>query len=457
VPTQRLTARNLVPLLLGLTLNPINSSIIATALVPIGNAFHATAAETAWLIAALYLATSVGQPLMGRLADLYGAVPIFYAGVILTTLAGIGGSLAPSLGVLIAWRVVLGLGTSAAYPAAMILLRRFAADTEGRLRPGALSAVTIAGQVSIVVGPTLGGLLVQLAGWRTTIVAVVPVALSAGLLGAFWLPRGTTPRGEARSAIRDVDFAGIATFAGGLTLLLVTLLHPRNVSLYAVGGMIVCFALWFAIERHSCAPFIDVRMLAKNRRLLAVYARYIAIYAIFYAVFYGFPQWIEEAHRATPAQAGLLMLPTSLVAIACALLASRLRPKTALLIGCAGALAGSVMLLILHAGSPAYAILAASAVLGIPNGMNPVSEQATLALHAEVKYMGVASGLLRTAGYIGAMLASSLIAITFAGGADDAALHSMAFVLIALAALLVLVSAVRVAGSTFLSRPLHKR
>lgn len=440
-----LTKRNLTPLLLGLTLNPINSSIIATALVPIGDAFHANAAETAWLIAALYLATSVGQPLMGRLADIYGAIPIFYAGVVLTMLAGIGGSLAPSLSALIAWRVVLGLGTSAAYPAAMILLRRFAADESGRLRPGALSAVTIAGQVSIVVGPTLGGLLVLYGGWRTTIVAVVPVALCAGILGLLWLPRGTTPRGEARGSMRDIDFAGIATFAAGLTLLLVTLLHPQHVSVPVIAAMIACFVLWFFIERRSSAPFIDVRMLAQNGRLLAVYARYIGIYTIFYSVFYGFPQWIEESHRATPAQAGLLMLPTSLVAIACAMLGSRMRPRTGLLIGCIGALAGAVVLLGLHAASTAYVILGASAVFGIPNGMNPVSEQATLAMHAHVKYMGVASGLLRTAGYIGAMLASSLIAIAFAGGARDSALHAMAFVLIALAVLLVLVSGLRAA------------
>lgn len=441
---QRLTARNLVPLLLGLTLNPINSSIIATALVPIGDAFHANAAETAWLIAALYLATSVGQPLMGRLADIYGAVPIFYAGAALTALAGIGGSLAPTLSVLIGWRVVLGLGTSAAYPAAMILLRRFAVDEEGRMRPGALSAVTIAGQVSIVVGPTIGGLLVLFAGWRATIVAVVPVALLAALLGAFWLPRGTTPRGSARGAARDIDFAGIVTFAAGLSLLLVALLHPRAVSPYVLGAMMTCFVLWFVIERRAQAPFIDVRMLARNGRLVAVYARYIGIYTIFYSVFYGFPQWLEQAHHATPAQAGLLMLPTSLVAITCAMLGARLRPKTSLLLGCAGALAGAVLLLGLHAQSTAYAILAASAVLGIPNGMNPVSEQATLALHAEVKYMGVASGLLRTAGYVGAMLASSLIAITFREGARDVALHTLAAVLTVLAALLVVVSGIRV-------------
>lgn len=443
----QLTPRNLVPLLLGLTLNPINSSIIATALVPIGDAFHATAAETAWLIAALYLATSIGQPLMGRLADMYGAVPIFYAGAVLTTLAGVGGSLAPSLDVLIGWRVVLGLGTSAAYPAAMIMLRRFAADEDGRLEPRALSAVTIAGQVSIVVGPTIGGLLVLFAGWRATIVAVVPVALLAVIFGMVWLPRGTTPRGAARGSTAGIDFGGILTFAAALTLLLVTLLHPRSPSPYVLVAMVICFAAWFAIELRTGAPFIDVRMLARNGRLVAVYARYIGIYTIFYSVFYGFPQWLEQAHHATPAQAGLLMLPTSLVAIGCAMLGARLRPKIALFVGCAGALFGCILLFGLHAQSAAFAILAVSAVLGIPNGMNPVSEQVTLALHAHVDYMGVASGLLRTAGYVGAMLASSLIAITFRGGAHDSALHSLAFVLVTIAIVLVAVSGVRIVAT----------
>ncbi|HEY9180908.1 MAG TPA: MFS transporter, partial [Candidatus Baltobacteraceae bacterium] len=295
------------------------------------------------------------------------------------------------------------------------------------------------------VGPTIGGVLVLFAGWRATIAAVVPVALLALALGAIWLPRGTTPRGASRGSIADIDFGGIATFAVGLTLLLVTLLHPRSFSPYVVGAMVLCFAAWLCIEWRTRAPFIDIRMLARNGRLVAVYARYVGIYTIFYSVFYGFPQWLEQAHRATPAQAGLLMLPTSLIAIVCALFGSRLHPKTALFAGCCGALAGALLLLGLHAYSTAYAILTASAVLGIPNGMNPVSEQATLALHAHVDVMGVASGLLRTAGYIGAMLASSLIAIAFSRGANDAALHTLAGVLVALAAILVLVSGARLA------------
>jgi MFS family permease len=191
-----------------------------------------------------------------------------------------------------------------------------------------------------------------------------------------------------------------------------------------------------------------VRMLAQNPRLVAVYGRYVGIYTIFYSVFYGFPQWLEQAHHATPAQAGLLMLPTSLVAIACTMIGARMRPRTALLLGCAGALVGCVLLLFLHVQSAAYAVLAASAVFGIPNGMNPVSEQATLALHANPAQMGVASGLLRTSGYVGAMLASSLIAITFSGGiAGDHPLHLLATILLVIAAVLAIVATMRVVNA----------
>ncbi|MUZ75287.1 MFS transporter [Agrobacterium vitis] len=64
--------RFVVPLAFGSILNPVNSTMIATALVPIAVNFHASVAETGWLIAGLYLASAVAQPTMGRLADVFG-------------------------------------------------------------------------------------------------------------------------------------------------------------------------------------------------------------------------------------------------------------------------------------------------------------------------------------------------------------------------------------------------
>src|ERR1700690_2168876 len=108
-----------IPLALGSMLNPINSTMISTALVPIAGDFHTSVAQTGWLIAGLYLTSAIAQPTMGRLADLCGPRRIYLMSLCLVALAGLVGALAPSLGMLIAVRVLLGIGTSRAYPSAM--------------------------------------------------------------------------------------------------------------------------------------------------------------------------------------------------------------------------------------------------------------------------------------------------------------------------------------------------
>lgn len=126
--------RLIAPLALGSTLNPINSTMIATALVPIAKDFQASVAETGWLIAGLYLTSAIAQPTMGRLADLFGPRRIYLACLVLVAFAGLLGAIVPSLTGLVIVRVLLGIGTSGAYPAAMRIFR-VQADRLGREPP----------------------------------------------------------------------------------------------------------------------------------------------------------------------------------------------------------------------------------------------------------------------------------------------------------------------------------
>ncbi|MFE3206153.1 MFS transporter, partial [Embleya sp. NPDC059237] len=131
---------------IGSVLNPINSSIIAIALVSIGRAFGVDAGATTWLVSALYLATAIGQPTAGRLADLFGPRRVYLAGMALVALGGLIGFVGTSIGMLVVARVVLGLGTSAAYPAAMTMVRR-QSERLARPAPGrVLNALAVAGQ-----------------------------------------------------------------------------------------------------------------------------------------------------------------------------------------------------------------------------------------------------------------------------------------------------------------------
>src|SRR5919198_2884304 len=90
--------RFMSPLLIGTLLNPINSAMIATALVPIGRDLRVGPSSTAWLIASLYLAAGIGQPTMGRVAELYGPRKVSVVGLVLVLVAGIVGAAAPGLG-----------------------------------------------------------------------------------------------------------------------------------------------------------------------------------------------------------------------------------------------------------------------------------------------------------------------------------------------------------------------
>jgi MFS family permease len=85
------------PLVASAVLNPINSTLIAVALIPIGQTFGAGPGQTAWLISALYLSTAVGQPAVGLFVDRFGARQVLLSGAAIVMVAGIAGMFPISL------------------------------------------------------------------------------------------------------------------------------------------------------------------------------------------------------------------------------------------------------------------------------------------------------------------------------------------------------------------------
>jgi MFS family permease len=154
--------RFVTPMFLGSALNPVNSSLIATALVPIASAMHVSVGRTAVLVSALYLASSIAQPTAGKLAEEFGPRRVFLAGILLVLAGGLVGGFAPDLTTLMVARVLVGVGTSAGYPSAMLLIRRRATAAGLGAPPGnVLGGLIIAGMVTPAVGLPIGGVLVQ--------------------------------------------------------------------------------------------------------------------------------------------------------------------------------------------------------------------------------------------------------------------------------------------------------
>ncbi|MGV9563036.1 MFS transporter [Streptomyces sp. NPDC003480] len=429
--------RLIAPMILGSILNPINSSMIAVALVPIGVAFGAPPAETAWLVSALYLATAVGQPVIGRLVDMYGPRRLYLTGTALVGAAGLMGALAPSLGVLIAARVLLGLGTSAAYPASMQLTRNEAERT-GRDSPaGVLTALSVANQTVAVVGPALGGFLIGVGGWRTIFTVNVPLSAACLVLGALWLPRA----GARDRARRPVDLPGMALFTATLLSLMVFLMSPRLAHWWLPATAAVAAAGFALREVRTEDPFVDLRVLGGNVPLLATYLRQFLGFTTAYGFMYGFTQWLEQGRGLHAAGAGLVLLPLSLSALTVSWMTGRREAvRTKLLVGGVVQVAACAGLLLLNSGSAVWLLLAVGAVMGVPQGLIGLANQNALYRQAAPERIASAAGLLRTFMYLGALGASAADAAFFAHGAGTAGLHELALFMAAGSAVLLLVS-----------------
>lgn len=448
--------RFVAPVVVGSMLNPINSTMISTALVPIGRTFSAGAAATAWLVAGLYVASAIAQPAMGKVADRFGARRVYLLGLFLVALAGVAGLLAPTLGLLIAVRVVLGVGTSAAYPAAMAMVRGQSRRT-GQEAPGSvLGALTIAGLGSAAVGPALGGLLISAFGWRAIFAVNIPLALLGIALTVAWLPKDEPAPGDGVGTWTALDPAGVLLFTGVMVPLMVFLMDLKHPAWWLLALTVLLTAALAGWELRAARPFIDLRMLAENLPLVRTYARYGVAYLVIYCVLYGYTQWIEEVGGFTAGAAGLIMLPMSVVAALCSWFGSRRRRVLGpLLIGTVAMIVAAVTLVTVHAGTAVVLLVAIGVVFGLPNGLNAVGNQAAMYAQAPPEQTGTAAGLFRTAQYIGAIASSSLISLLYGRQATTHGLHVIALVLGALSVLLLLGTALdrRLRGAR--PRPAH--
>ena len=432
----------IAPLVLGSVLNPINSTMLATALVPIAESLGSDIAATGWLIAALYLTTAVAQPTLGRMVDLLGARRVFLASLGLVAAAGLCGQFASTLAGLVAVRILLGVGTSGAYPAAMRILRERGEAAGSKPPRFVFGVMTLSAFSTTAVGPVIGGLLVSAFGWQSIFTINVPLALIAALSILIWTPHDRAPAHTFARLMKDIDLPGIALFAAFLLSLMAFLMNLKNGPLWlALAGSVVFGAalVWHSLRRPQ--PFLDVRMLARNWPLTMTYLRAAAISIIVFSVYYGFAQWLQSAVGYSSAGAGLVTLPMSVVAAAASLTGARTKGlRGPFLVSVGAALAGNLGLLFVDGASPLWMIVTAITLFGVTLGTFSFATQAAVYIQAPAEEIGTAAGLQRTAQYIGAIAAASLLASIYGERASDHGLHSLAAVAGALSAILFIVT-----------------
>jgi MFS family permease len=452
-PERPFSWRFTAPLFIGSALNPINSSLIATALVPIARGLGVPIGRTAALVTALYLASAIAQPTAGKAAEVFGPRRVFLAGIGLVAAGGLVGGFAQDLLTLLISRVLIGLGTSCAYPTAMLLIRRRARDAGLDQPPGGvLGGLQIAGIATASLGLPLGGVLVGTLGWRAVFFVNVPVALVALAATLAWVsPDGPLDRTRrARDIAASLDVTGIAGFAAAMIALLLFLFDLPAVRWYLLA---ISAGVWIALVRwelRARTPFLDFRLLASNRALTSTYLRFGLVLLCVYVVLYGVTQWTETVRGLSETEAGLLLLPMTLVSALVISPVSRRNlvrgPVIAAALTCLIASAG---VLLLSASAWIGWVVVVTLVFGIAMGMAAAGNQTAVYGQAPAEQLGTASGLLRTSGYIGSIAASAITGIVFHTSVSDHGVHLIAWIMVGVSVVLVLM--------TVTDRTLHAR
>jgi EmrB/QacA subfamily drug resistance transporter len=307
--TGRLSTRQLqlvfAGLMSGVLLAALDQTIVATALPTIvgdlGGLSHLS-----WVVTAYLLASTVSTPLYGKVSDLYGRKLVFQAAIVVFLVGSALSGLAQTMGQLVAFRAVQGLGAGGLMALAIAIIGDVVSPRERGRYQGYIGAVFA---VSSVAGPLLGGFFVDNLSWRWAFYVNLPVGIAALLVTSVALDLPFRRRPHA------VDYLGAALLVAGVTsLLLVTVWGgdryawgSPTIAVLAVAGalLLVVFAVH---ERRTEEPVLPPRLFRDPVFRVATAALFLIGVAMFGAIVF-LPLFLQVVAGASASSSGLLLLP----------------------------------------------------------------------------------------------------------------------------------------------------
>jgi EmrB/QacA subfamily drug resistance transporter len=329
----------------------LDFTIVNVALPSIQRDLHVATTTLQWLVSAYAVAFGGFLLLGGRLADVYGRARMYRIGLVVFVAASVSGGLAVEPGLLIASRVVQGIGAAVLAPAGLsLLVTSWPGEQERSRALGTYGAVVSAGFAS---GAVLGGLLVEVT-WRLVFFVNVPIGIAL-LAASMRLLPADPPR---RSGSLDVP--GAVTVTAGVALLVLAVARAGD-TLQATqpallgAAAIVLLAAFVVRERRARAPLLDLALL-KDRGIAGANLVLIGVGAFSAAQVLLVTLYLQEGRGLSPVLTGLCFLPQAAGAFALSGPAGRLVPR----LGPRRALAIALSISLLALAGAAAAVLAGS-------------------------------------------------------------------------------------------------
>jgi EmrB/QacA subfamily drug resistance transporter len=390
----------------------LDATIVNVALPSIGRSLHASTSELSWVVSAYILAFGGLLMLGGRLADLFGRRRLFIGGLVLFGLASLAGGLSTSIGELIAFRAIEGVGAAVLAPAARsIVVTLFEEGAERSKALGIWAAVAGSGSV---VGLILGGVFTSSLGWQWVLFVNVPVTLGAAALAPFLIRES-----RAEAADHSVDYAGAALSAGGLVAVLYALVNAgtvgwgssQTIGLLGLGVILLAVFVW--VEGKARSPLVPLRIFRVGDVRGANIAM-LLMAAAMVGLFFVLTLYLQDVKGYSAIRAGLASVPLGVVLITVAGMggpvADRIGVKPVLLSGLAIFTVGVAWLsrIAVH-GSYLADVLGPSLVIGVGLALSFVALTIASVSGIETEYSGVAGGLINMTQSVGGAIGLAII------------------------------------------------
>ena len=368
-----------------------------------------TATQVLWIGDIYSLAIAGLLVTMGNLADRIGRKRLLLIGATAFGLASALAAFAPSAGVLIAARLLLGIAGATIMPSTLSLIRSIFTDAAERTRAIALWSAAAASGIAL--GPLIGGALLEHFWWGSVFLMNLPVIAAVLVGGAWLLPESRNPAPERFDLLSSaLSMVAIVPFV--LAIKQVTGGTASTVTVAAVGVGVIGSVLFVRRQRRADSPMIDVELFRNPAFSGAVLVNFTSVFALSGVLFF-FSQYLQLARQLNPFDAGIAQLPAALSAMAAVLLVGTLltrlgRGRAIALALLTGAL-GLGLLALLESSEQLIWVLLALVPLGLGIG---ISE--TLSVDAVVSAVppakaGAASSVSETAYELGVALGIAVL------------------------------------------------
>jgi EmrB/QacA subfamily drug resistance transporter len=385
----------------GLFMIMLDNTVVNVALPSIQRDLHMQLSELEWIVSGYALTFAALMLIGGKLADAYGRRLIFVLGIAIFTLASLACGLASSGDALIGARVAQGVGAAMMNPATLSII---AVTFPPRQRGTAIGLWAGVSALALALGPLVGGLLTEHAGWNWIFFINIPVGVLA-IAASFLLID------ESRDETHErLDIPGLLSSGIGLFALTYGLIEANNYgwgSARIVGSFVVAavaLVVFVLLERHRRAPMLDLTLF-RNRTYVGANLAMLLVALAMFGVFFFVSLYMQNVLGYSAVQAGAAFLPMTVLIIVIAPLSGRLSDRW----GSRWLMAGGMVLLAIQltyfsqlpTDATFWRLLPALVIGGFGMSMTMTPSSAAAMRAVPVEKAGVGSAVLNACRQVG--------------------------------------------------------